>query len=97
MVLKSLPDCRGRRSEEAFQQRAARKAAMPRWIVRCPECKQTFTHTLIEPPLLEEAKRDPFRVIRRPDRDNRTCPHCGTKSVFESHQMFYVEDASTEI
>jgi hypothetical protein len=70
---------------------------MPRWVVRCPECKEIFTHTLIETALIEEAMRDPFRVIRRPtDRTVRACIHCGTESVSEPREMFYMPDASTE-
>jgi endogenous inhibitor of DNA gyrase (YacG/DUF329 family) len=69
---------------------------MPRWVVTCPECKQTFTHTVIEAALIEEAKRDPFRIIRRPAKSMRACPNCGTESVFEQREMFYMPDASTE-
>ena len=67
---------------------------MPRWLVTCPECGHTFTHTEIEPDMIEQASRDPFRIVPRPQTSaRRICPNCKTESVFEPHHLFYREDA----
>jgi endogenous inhibitor of DNA gyrase (YacG/DUF329 family) len=66
---------------------------MPRWLVICPECRRTFTHTVVDAAFLEQANRDPFHVLPRPDKEKRKCPHCGMESVFESQRLFYARDA----
>jgi hypothetical protein len=51
---------------------------MARWVVTCPDCDTTFTYCVIEPAILKQAHRDPYRVVPRPTLpargDNRTCP-----------------------
>jgi hypothetical protein len=66
---------------------------MPCWVVTCPECKHTFTHTEIHPFLFELADREHFRVVPKPPGGERTCPNCKTETVFQPHCLFYREDA----
>lgn len=69
---------------------------MPRWVVKCPSCDRTFTHTRIEPAVVQESLRDPFHVLPRPTipqkTEGRTCPHCRKKSVFKPFELFYRQD-----
>jgi uncharacterized Zn finger protein (UPF0148 family) len=60
------------------------------WAVICPNCRREFTHTEIREPVAWRTQ--PFGVLPKPS-GKRTCPHCGTESVFESHQLFYAKDA----
>ena len=70
---------------------------MPRWVVRCPNCGHTFTHTQIEAAVLDEAYRDPFRIIPKPtmpqEGDKRSCPQCNTESQFQTHHLLYCDDS----
>ena len=72
---------------------------MPRWMLKCPKCSHSFTHTEIELAVIEEARRDPFGILPRPmfapDGENHTCPGCKTESVFQRQQLFYREDTPT--
>ncbi len=69
---------------------------MPRWVVNCPNCSHTFTHTQIEASVVEEYYRDPFKILPRPtiplESGLRTCPNCHTESVFRPFQLFYRDD-----
>jgi hypothetical protein len=70
---------------------------MPRWIVKCPECEEIFTFTEIEPAIIEQAYHDPFGVMSKPKMrqtgEKRTCPNCGTESIFYRYHLFYREDS----
>ena len=76
--------------------RAVTSSIMPRWVVTCPNCGHTFTHTQIEARVVEEYYRDPFKILPRPsipqESEHRTCPNCQTESVFRPFQLFYRED-----
>jgi hypothetical protein len=69
---------------------------MPRWMLKCPNCSHTFTHTEIELSVIEEAHRDPFHILPKPTfakgGESHTCPGCKTESVFQRPQLFYQED-----
>ena len=69
---------------------------MPRWVVRCPNCGQIFTHSQIEAAVLKEGFRDPFHVIPKPAMpqagDKRTCAVCKAESSFHPHNLLYRED-----
>jgi endogenous inhibitor of DNA gyrase (YacG/DUF329 family) len=67
---------------------------MPRWVVKCPQCGHPFTHTNIEPAMIEQSRRDPYGVLPRPQSsETRTCPGCKTESTFLPHHLlFYRED-----
>jgi len=73
---------------------------MARWVVTCPECDTTFTYCVIERAILEQAYRDPYRVVPRPtlpDRgDNRTCPNCKIESAYLPFHLFYRQDERGE-
>jgi len=66
---------------------------MASWVVTCPECAHTFTHTLIEARLMEQAHRDPFQILPRPQilrsDERRTCPTCRKESVYVRSQLLY--------
>ena len=72
--------------------------AMPRWMLKCPKCSHDFTYTKIELSVIEEAWRDPFRVLPKPTfatgGENHICPGCKIESVFQRQQLFYREDTS---
>jgi hypothetical protein len=55
---------------------------VPSWVVICPHCRREFPHTEINQAALEEASRDPYRVLPRPSAGKRTCPHCKRESAF---------------
>src|SRR5579862_8744093 len=65
---------------------------MASWVVKCPECAHTFAHTAIEASLIEQALRDPFRIIPRPQiqaDEKRACPQCKKESVYIRSQLLY--------
>jgi hypothetical protein len=66
---------------------------MTSWVVTCPECSHTFTHTVIEAALLEQAYRDPFKILPRPQilgaDERRTCPKCKKESLYVRSHLFY--------
>jgi endogenous inhibitor of DNA gyrase (YacG/DUF329 family) len=67
---------------------------VPRWVVTCPECGHTFTHTKIDRVMMDDASHDPFGIVPRPKRvEKRTCPKCQTESEFNPFRLFYREDA----
>jgi hypothetical protein len=72
--------------------------SMPYWMLKCPKCSRDFVHTKIELAVVEEAHRDPYRVLPRPtfapDGENHTCPGCKTESVFQRQQLFYRADTT---
>jgi hypothetical protein len=39
---------------------------MASWVVTCPECAHTFTHTANGAGLIKQAYRDPFHILPRP-------------------------------
>ena len=69
---------------------------MPRWDVTCPECRHTFTHTEIEPSIIEQSRRDPFKILTEPKipqtGGTRTCPNCKKESFYQAFQLFYREN-----
>jgi len=71
---------------------------MPHWMLKCPECGHSFPHTKIEIAAIEEARRDPFRILPKPKfgsgDENHTCPGCKTESVFQRQHLFYRDDSS---
>jgi len=66
---------------------------MPRWLVTCPQCNHKFTHSEIQPAVIEQARRDPFGIMPKPaiprDGDKRSCPRCKTESVFQPFNLSY--------
>jgi predicted Zn-ribbon and HTH transcriptional regulator len=71
---------------------------MPSWMLRCPKCKFKFPHSTIASEVLEQAFRDPFRVVSRPaipiEGEKRRCPSCKDESVFRPFELFYIDDRS---
>jgi hypothetical protein len=69
---------------------------MPRWMLRCPNCSHKFPHSAIDAKMVEQAFRDPFRILPRPEfsdeGERRTCPSCKKESVFRPFQLFYSDD-----
>jgi hypothetical protein len=70
---------------------------MPRWMLRCPNCSHKFPHSAIDAKMVEQAFRDPFRVLPRPEfsaeGERRACPSCKKESVFRPFQLFYSDDS----
>lgn len=66
---------------------------MASWVVTCPECALTFTHTPIEAGLIEQALRDPFQILPRPQilraDEKRTCPNCKKESAYARSKLLY--------
>jgi DNA-directed RNA polymerase subunit RPC12/RpoP len=73
---------------------------MPSWMLRCPKCSFRFPHSTIASEALEQAHRDPFRVVARPSiptaGESRRCPNCREESVFRPFELFYIDDRSKE-
>jgi ribosomal protein L37AE/L43A len=71
---------------------------MPYWMLRCPNCARNFVHSKIELAAIEEAHRDPFRVVQRPVfaqmTEKHTCPGCNRESVFQRLHLFYRDQTS---
>ena len=71
---------------------------MPSWFLRCPKCSFKFPHSTIASEAIEQAYRDPFRVVPRPtipaDGEKRPCPSCKKDSVFRPFELFYIDDRS---
>jgi hypothetical protein len=71
---------------------------MPSWMLRCPKCSFKFPHSTIASEVLEQAHRDPFRVVPRPtmpaEGQKRRCPSCKKDSVFRPFELFYIDDRS---
>jgi Mn2+/Fe2+ NRAMP family transporter len=67
------------------------------FIILTTAAGHTFTHTEIEPSIIERAHVDPFQVLPRPKipstGEKRPCPNCKTESVFRSRHLFYRDDA----
>ena len=66
---------------------------MASWVVRCLECGHVFTHTVIESALVEQAHRDPFNILLRPNvspaDEKRVCPNCEKESVYHAAELLY--------
>jgi Txe/YoeB family toxin of Txe-Axe toxin-antitoxin module len=69
---------------------------MPKWMLKCPDCSSAFPYTTIESELVEQAHRDPFRILPKPelapDGQRLACPECTSESVFHRHQLFYYQE-----
>jgi hypothetical protein len=69
---------------------------MPRWMLTCPKCSNKFPHSEIDSEMIEQAFRDPYRILPRPEfapeGEKRSCPSCKTVSVFRPFQLLYSED-----
>ena len=69
---------------------------MPLWMLKCPHCKREFLHSQIELASIEEAYRDPFKVLARPvfgsEGERRICPGCNKGSVFQRHHLLYRDE-----
>jgi endogenous inhibitor of DNA gyrase (YacG/DUF329 family) len=69
---------------------------MPRWMLTCPQCGHKFPHSQIDTEMIEQALRDPFHILPRPDfpaeGERRSCPSCKTESVFKPFELFYSDD-----
>jgi RNA polymerase subunit RPABC4/transcription elongation factor Spt4 len=62
----------------------------------CPKCGRDFTYTQIDTAIVEQALRDPFRILQRPTfavgGETQTCPVCKSESVYQRYNLFYLED-----
>jgi hypothetical protein len=69
---------------------------MPYWMLKCPGCKREFLHSTIELAAIEEAYRDPFKILPRPvfksEGERRICPGCKEESVFQRHHLLYRDE-----
>jgi predicted Zn-ribbon and HTH transcriptional regulator len=67
-------------------------------MLRCPKCSFKFPHSKIASEILEQAHRDPFRVVPRPtfvsEGEKKRCPNCKKQSVFRPFELFYIDDRS---
>jgi endogenous inhibitor of DNA gyrase (YacG/DUF329 family) len=61
--------------------------------VTCPQCGHKFTHSEIQPDIIEKSRRDPFGIVPKPAipraGDKRSCPNCKTESVFQPVHLSY--------
>jgi hypothetical protein len=70
---------------------------MPKWVVTCPECQDTFVYAEIGLAMMEQGSRDPFEILPKPpfpqNGEKRTCPNCKIESLYLPFHLFYREDA----
>jgi hypothetical protein len=70
---------------------------MPKWIVTCPECQDTFVYDEIGLAMMEQGNRDPYGILPKPpfpqNGEKRTCPYCRIESLYLPFHFFYREDA----
>jgi hypothetical protein len=64
--------------------------------LKCPDCRSMFPYSTIESELLEQAHRDPFRIVPKPelalDGQRLICSQCTKESVFHRHQLFFYQE-----
>jgi hypothetical protein len=63
-----------------------------KWILVCPDCGLKFTHSNIEPKVLEQSRRDLFKIVAKPnfkDGERIGCPNCKVESVYEGFELIY--------
>jgi hypothetical protein len=69
---------------------------MPYWMLKCPRCTRDFLHSKIELAAIEEAYRDPFKILPRPvfasEGERRICPGCKEEFVFQRHHLLYRDE-----
>lgn len=68
---------------------------MPRWVLDCPECQATFTHSEIKvPDGLTGARRNWFgdKPVFPETGSRVECPNCKKSSVYQRHQLVYRDD-----
>ncbi len=63
---------------------------MPKWVVKCPRCGNTFTHTEIQADIVHQGQRDPYGIVAKPrEAMKRACPECKVESLFQPFHLFY--------
>jgi hypothetical protein len=64
---------------------------MPYWM-------RDFLHSKIDRAAIEEAYRDPFKILPRPvfpsEGERRVCPGCNEESVFQRHHLLYRDETA---
>jgi hypothetical protein len=56
---------------------------MATWVLDCKNCSETFPYSLVPDTLASLPSRPAFR----PKGEERTCPHCRTKSTYEPFDL----------
>jgi hypothetical protein len=68
---------------------------MASWVLICTYCGTTFLHSRIQPTVMEEFYRDPYRVVTRPrvmKGERFPCPQCNVESPCQQFHLIYSED-----
>ena len=68
---------------------------MARWMLVCPHCFHRFEYSKVDPRIVEQARRDPFKVVPKPrltDGETKKCPGCGKESVYRGFDLIYSGD-----
>jgi hypothetical protein len=68
---------------------------MARWMLLCPHCFYQFEHSKVDPDVVEQARRDPFKIVPKPKFTNgetRKCPACSKESTYRSFELIYYGD-----
>jgi DNA-directed RNA polymerase subunit RPC12/RpoP len=61
---------------------------MAKWNLKCPYCKNDFTHSLINDYSLSEFLM-PMKPALPDDGTEIECPNCGHKATYRMHQLIY--------
>jgi hypothetical protein len=68
---------------------------MARWMLLCPHCFHQFEHSKVDPDVVEQARRDPFKIVPKPKFTNgetKKCPSCSKESLYRSFELLYYGD-----
>jgi hypothetical protein len=68
---------------------------MARWMLVCPHCYHRFEYSKVDPRIVEQARRDPFKAVPKPrlmNGETKKCPGCGKASLYRGFDLFYFRD-----
>jgi hypothetical protein len=64
---------------------------MARWVLRCPNCSQTFVYAEIEDTLANYFS--PAKPKFPESGQTLTCTHCGRESLFQRTELSYQKES----
>lgn len=68
---------------------------MARWMLLCHHCFHQFEHSKVDPAIVEQALRDPFKIVPKPTFTNgetKRCPGCSNESLYRAFELIYYGD-----
>jgi hypothetical protein len=65
---------------------------MARWMLVCPHCSHRFEYSKVAPDIVEQAFRDPFRIVPKlkfTNGETKKCPGCSKESLYHAFELLY--------